>query len=371
MLAVCAATWGARPARSGRHSSAAARAGRSVSVRATMRVPAAARREEGSGLSEAECPRLVGRGRQRAAECRPVEEEDSGGEASGRERSHGEDAGGAIRRSGDPAIRRSGDPAIRRSGDPAIRRSGDPAIRRSGDPAIRRSGDPAIRRSGDPAIRRSGDPAYCNSRVIRACQVLARTPPVPDFAKGSRNRCPRPSHRTHDRPSGLHKKTPGNRSLQRRAYDPIQAPSTKSVTRRQTPLAHRSPSLATPGGPRRRPAGCRRIAVAVPEGRGKRAAAAVLQDPQCRRTRRTVHGGRTALAALSYWKELPRAGRHLKGRRSAISKDADMRRPRLEFLCCPCDSQWSATGLVPEPGTLRNQHACQGPASIIEPGLDP
>ena len=87
----------------------------------------------------------------------------SGGESRSQERSQDADAGGAIRRSGDPAIRRSGDPAIRRSGDPAIRRSGDPAIRRSGDPAIRRSGDPAIRRSGDPAIRRSGDPAIRRS----------------------------------------------------------------------------------------------------------------------------------------------------------------------------------------------------------------
>ena len=80
----------------------------------------------------------------------------------------------ATRRPGDPATRRPGDPATRRPGDPATRRPGDPATRRPGDPATRRPGDPATRRPGDPATRRPGDPAYCNNRIVRVCQVLAR-----------------------------------------------------------------------------------------------------------------------------------------------------------------------------------------------------
>ena len=64
------------------------------------------RAEEGSKLSEEEAGRRV-------SDRRPADAEDSGREASGRERFRAEDAGEAIRRSGDPAIRRSGDPAIR------------------------------------------------------------------------------------------------------------------------------------------------------------------------------------------------------------------------------------------------------------------
>ena len=177
-VAVCAcASTAANPRNSGRQSRAGSRPRRGL--RAAGREPAAARAGEGSKLSGEEAGRRVSE--------RPLADaEDSGREAECLRRRHHEDAGSAIRRSGDPAIRRSGDPAIRRSGDPAIRRSGDPAIRRSGDPAIRRSGDPAIRRSGDPAIRRSGDPAirrsgdpairhYTKGNPLSSCQPIHET----------------------------------------------------------------------------------------------------------------------------------------------------------------------------------------------------
>ena len=112
-VAVWAVALGASPASRGRHSSAAARPPRSR--RTAERVPAAVRAEERAELSEEEAGR-------RGANCRPAEEEDSGGEASGRERSHREDASWATRRPGDPATRRPGDPATRRPGDPATRR---------------------------------------------------------------------------------------------------------------------------------------------------------------------------------------------------------------------------------------------------------
>ena len=118
---VCAVAPGASTASKGRHSSADSRPRRRRC--ATGRTPATARAEERSRLS-------VGEAGQRGADCRPAEEEGSGGETSGRQLA---DAGGATRRPGDPATRRPGDPATRRPGDPATRRPGDPATRRPGD----------------------------------------------------------------------------------------------------------------------------------------------------------------------------------------------------------------------------------------------
>ena len=188
-------------------------------------------------------------------ERRPAEQEDSGGEASGRERSHDADADPAIRRSGDPAIRRSGDPAIRRSGDPAIRRSGDPAIRRSGDPAIRRSGDPAIRRSGDPAIRRSGD--YTGNGK-RTCQA--------DFPGSRRKRRHDLLHASDHRQITLFKGEPDNAATRRRrnSHDILHWPCTNLAGGREAiECAH--------VGPRRRMAVPVIVAAQRTTGPGERA----------------------------------------------------------------------------------------------------
>ena len=71
------------------------------------------------------------------------------------------------------------------------------------DSCLSTNADPAIRRSGDPAIRRSGDPADYIGNHDFPCQ-----PPISDPVHGSRNRSPRPSYQTHDRPSGPRQKTP-------------------------------------------------------------------------------------------------------------------------------------------------------------------
>ena len=139
---VCATAPVARPASSGRLSSAAARPRRRR--REKGRAPVSARADEGPKLSEEEC------GWRGAAERPPAAREGSGGQAGGRERSRRRHAPDALM-AGDPATRRPGDPATRRPGDPATRRPGDPATRRPGDPATRRPGDPATRRPGDPA----------------------------------------------------------------------------------------------------------------------------------------------------------------------------------------------------------------------------
>ena len=110
---VWAAASGGRPASSGRQSRAAARTGRSRRTANAARA-ATPRAKPGSKLSGVSGP-----------ERPPAEREDSGGEASGRESSHDEDADWATRRPGDPATRRPGDPATRRPGDPATRRPGD------------------------------------------------------------------------------------------------------------------------------------------------------------------------------------------------------------------------------------------------------
>ena len=169
--AVCAAAPPVRPAKSGRESSAAARTGRSRRTAEPAHAATPRSAEPGSKLSAVSEP-----------ERRPAEQEDSGGEARRRERSHDADAGWATRRPGDPATRRPGDPATRRPGDPATRRPGDPATRRPGDPATRRPGDPATRRPGDPATRRPGDPAtrrpgdhYTVGTLSGACQPPERT----------------------------------------------------------------------------------------------------------------------------------------------------------------------------------------------------
>ena len=168
--AVCAAAPVVRPAKSGRDSSAAARMGRSRRTAEPAHAATPRCAKAGSKLSRVSGP-----------ERRPAEQ-DSGGEASGRGRSHDADADWATRRPGDPATRRPGDPATRRPGDPATRRPGDPATRRPGDPATRRPGDPATRRPGDPATRRPGDPAtrrpgdhYTVGTLSGTCQPPGRT----------------------------------------------------------------------------------------------------------------------------------------------------------------------------------------------------
>ncbi len=105
-VASCACATVARPASKGAHSSAGRRPRRRT------------RAGEDTRLSEEEAS-------WRVSERRPADAEDSGGEASGREQSRAEDAGEAIRQSGNPAIRQSGNPAIRQSGNPAIRQSGN------------------------------------------------------------------------------------------------------------------------------------------------------------------------------------------------------------------------------------------------------
>ena len=90
--------------------------------------------------------------------------------AAERPQRRGKTQAGRLADESDPVMRTQ----VGRPGDPATRRPGDPATRRPGDPATRRPGDPATRRPGDPATRRPGDPAYCNNRIVRVCQVLAR-----------------------------------------------------------------------------------------------------------------------------------------------------------------------------------------------------
>ena len=109
---VCATAPVARPASSGRLSSAAARPRRRR--REKGRAPVSARADEGPKLSEEEC------GWRGAAERPPAEWEVSGGEDGGRERSRRRHAPDALM-AGDPATRRPGDPATRRPGDPATR----------------------------------------------------------------------------------------------------------------------------------------------------------------------------------------------------------------------------------------------------------
>ena len=208
---VCATAPVARPASSGRLSSAAARPRRRR--REKGRAPVSARADEGPKLSEEEC------GWRGAAERPPAEWEVSGGEDGGRERSrrrHAPDAlmagdpatrrpgDPATRRPGDPATRRPGDPATRRPGDPATRRPGDPATRRPGDPATRRPGDPATRRPGDPATRRPGDPAtrrpgdHYSRGVISVCQ-----PRIAHRRNGGAERSPSPVHISDHGPVSL------------------------------------------------------------------------------------------------------------------------------------------------------------------------
>ena len=103
---VWAAASGARPAKNGSESSAAARTGRSRRTAEPARAATPRYAEAGSKRSGVSGP-----------ERRPAEQEDSGGEARRRERSHDADADWATRRPGDPATRRPGDPATRRPGD--------------------------------------------------------------------------------------------------------------------------------------------------------------------------------------------------------------------------------------------------------------
>ena len=226
-VAVWAVALGASPASRGRHSSAAARPPRSR--RTAERVPAAVRAEERAELSEEEAGR-------RGANCRPAEEEDSGGEASGRERSHREDANWATRRPGDPATRRPGDPATRRPGDPATRRPGDPATRRPGDPATRRPGD-----------------YYTVGTLSGACQPSGRTnfvhPAVQ--AQRPRDRCAqcvpclvRHGHRVASEPvARLTVPRLVRRRTHSRQASPVPLAQTVNRTRRQRKKA-RQPSLA-------------------------------------------------------------------------------------------------------------------------------
>ena len=213
----------------------AARTGHSR--RPAWRTPATARAEERSKLS-------VGEAGQRAADCRPAEKPVSGGEASGRERSHDPDAGWATRRPGDPATRRPGDPATRRPGDPATRRPGDPATRRPGDPATRRPGDPATRRPGDH---------YTVGTLSGACQPSGRTnfvhPAVQ--AQRPRDRCAqcvpclvRHGHRVASEPvARLTVPRPVRRRTHSRQASPVPLAQTVNRTRRQRKKA-RQPSLA-------------------------------------------------------------------------------------------------------------------------------
>ena len=107
---VCAAASTEKPASNGRESSAAARTGRSRRTAEPAYAATPLGAEAGSNLSGVSGP-----------ESSPAEEQDSGGDASGRKRLHAEDADRATRRPGDPATRRPGDPATRRPGDPATR----------------------------------------------------------------------------------------------------------------------------------------------------------------------------------------------------------------------------------------------------------
>ena len=213
-----------RPAKSGRESSAAARTGRSRRTTEPARAATPRCAEAGSKLSGVSGP-----------ERRPAEQEDSGGEANGREWSHDADADWATRRPGDPATRRPGDPATRLNYTlGTLGGACQPPSRHRHDPESR---FPTLYSGGDirpnPVQPSRHDHLPCLRRRVRRTRTSARNPhaSLPHLYRNSA-----PGERPRATPCAPHRARRGDR---RQAPHRARRAPAPACARRTLPRAHR------------------------------------------------------------------------------------------------------------------------------------